>query len=519
MITGVLRPAVVATAFAALAATTAGAQTRPAQFVLVGPIESFALDPGDALTGATMVVEGTTVTIPRNLIVQMPATFLTPKDIFDLNPKAPGTESGLAIADATPLPGDYQATIVGNIVDSRHIAGLVWIAQDQLAEGAGYIRDIAGNGEITVVADPTPAASPTQPVTRLRINDPNSVYAPADPNPMVDTRFMVDEENPTIHSMTGYPMCVPRSDNDPECPLGNRPLGVDGAPLARFVMGKDPLSVAPAGSPELPACPPPIGPQDGCNPEKQAPLRRGDYIVFAGTLAEDGAGRYISAHTVEANVGIYTQPGVGPAYLVIEVSLMGTMGPRVPRDPASPGGPFLDQETQDRLRVEGATTDPTPAIDVYAIDVDSSGNETVRFLTVAPRKEPPYGRFNIVLGKAANALFDGNGTLRGAPREILVRLRRQARLPDGSPVPTGPTFANGLVAGQYRAPVGEFIFPENKTVGDPILPNNFECLSFLVTGTGNLTNNGHNGPPVGQLDPWPGATAPQPVPAGIFCGP
>ena len=519
MKSGVLRPAVFAAALATLPAGGAGAQTRPAQFLVVGPIESFALDPGDVLTGATMVVEGTTVTIPRNLIVQMPAIFLTPTDIFDLNPKAPGTESGLAIADATPPLGDYQATIVGNIVGSRHIAGLVWIAQDELAEGAGYISNIAGNGEISVVADPTPTGSPTQPITRLRINDPNSVYAPADPNPLVDTRFMVDEENPTIHSMTGYPMCVPRFGNDPECPAGNRPVGADLAPLARFVMGTAPLPIAPVGSPVLPACPPPAGVQDGCDPEKQAPLRTGDYIIFAGTLAEDAAGRYISAHTVQANVGIYTEPGAEPAYLVIDGSLLGTMGPRIPRDPAFPGGPFLDQETQDRLRVEGATTDPTLPIDIYAIDVDASGNETVRFLTVAPRKEPPYGRYVLVLGKNANALFDSIGTPKGAVREILVRLRRGGVLPDGAPVPTGPTFGNGLVAGQYRAPVGEFIFPENKTVGDPILPNNFECLSFLVTGTGPLTTNGHNGPPVGQLAPWPGQTAPQPIPAGIVCGP
>ncbi|MCF7700782.1 hypothetical protein [Loktanella sp. M215] len=489
-------------------ASAATAQTRPAQFFLTGPIQSFTLDAGDLLTGGSMVVEGTTVTIPRNLIVQMPATFLTPKDIFDLNPGNPA-ESGLAINDSAPRPGDYQASIVGNIVGSRHVAGLVWISQDPLAEGAGYIKSIAANGEITLVADPTDAAP--QPETRIRINDPDSVFAPQDPNLDSDPRFMVDGENPTIMSMSGYPMCIPRAANDPECPDANRPEDA-GKPLSRFIMGPADLAIAPAGSPPLPKCP-------ACMPEKQAPMRPGDYIIYAGTLARDGADIYISAHTIQANVGIYTQPGVAPAYIAIEGSLLGTMGPRILRDPAVPND-FIDQETQDRLRVEGATTDPTLGIDIYAIDVDPTGNESVRFLSSAPRKEPPYGRFNLVLGKNANALFDGNGVSRGAVREILVRLARNGRLPDGAPVPSGPTFANGLVAGQYRAPVGEFIFPENKSVGEQILPNNFECLPFLVTGTGNLTTNGHNGPDqVGQLDPWPGDPVPAAVPASIFCGP
>ena len=44
-----------------------------------------------------------------------------------------------------------------------------------------------------------------------------------------------------------------------------------------------------------------------------------------------------------------------------------------------------------------------------------------------------------MLGKNANALFDNAGNLRGAPREIMVRLRRQidpaeAVLADGAPV-------------------------------------------------------------------------------------
>ena len=55
-----------------------------------------------------------------------------------------------------------------------------------------------------------------------------------------DVRFTADQDNPTIHSMTGYPMCIPRlapgtydpntgttnpagGFDDPQCPEINRP--------------------------------------------------------------------------------------------------------------------------------------------------------------------------------------------------------------------------------------------------------------------------------------------------------
>src|SRR5207253_5275218 len=41
------------------------------------------------------------------------------------------------------------------------------------------------------------------------------------------------------------------------------------------------------------------------------------------------------------------------------------------------------------------------------------------------------------------------------------------------------TVANGLIAGQYVAPVFEFIFPENIRPGDPIVPNDLWHLPFV----------------------------------------
>ena len=480
------------------------------QFLLVGHIESLTADDAtDPLSAGKIKVHGVEVVLPKNLIIQMPARYLTAADIINLNPVSPGVNSGLALED-TPAPfASYEATVVGNIVGQQYIAGLVWITQHSLAEGAGYIKEITADGEIHLVADPDPAA-PAQPITRIRINDPNGIYAP--PDPLEDERFMVDEANPTVHAGSGYPMCIAHAGAPGECPAANRPLGPDGKPLTTFVMGPVGLPGAPAGALPIPPCP-------GCDQTKQAPLMPGDYILFAGTLAKDGTDIYISAHTVEANVGIYTAPGVDPAYVLIEGSLIGAQGPRITRDPPDPLDPTatFPQETQDRLKIEGVTTDPSRSVELYAIDVDAAtGDTTLRIFNTVPATPNPLGRFRLILGQRANALFvRDTDILKGAPRELMARVSSGADL-DGQPVPDAPLFAHGLVAGQYVAPFGEFIFTENKVIGDPILPNNFDCLPFLLLGSGPLTTTVPTGPLVGALDPWPDVI---PAPTEVSCGP
>ncbi len=491
--------------FALLAASPAYAQMAH-QFELVGFIESFTVDDQtNQLSGGKIKVHGVEVIMPKNLIIQMPARYLTPQDIVALNPVSPGVNSGLALNDTPPPLAAYEATVVGNIVGDKYIAGLVWISQHSLATGTGYIKDIAANGEIQVVADPN-SADPAQPVTRIRINDPAGRFAP--PDPLGDERFKVDDENPTIHAGTGYPMCIVQTGKEAECPDTNRPNGADGKLLTTFVMGAAGLPGSPLGAIPIPPCP-------ACDQTKQAPLKKGDRIIYVGTLAKDGADIYISAHTIDANVGIYTARGVDPAYLSIEGSLIGTQGPLIPRDPAVPGVTF-PQETQDRLKIEGVTTDPSRSIELYAIDVDTAGNQILRLFNTVPAQPAPLGRFRHILGARANALFDKNNVLKGASRELMARVAGTTNL-DGMPVPDAPLVANGIVAGQYVAPFGEFIFTENKVIGDPILPNNFDCLPFLLFGSGPLTTTvDTGGPNVGPLNPWPDVV---PLPTTVNCGP
>lgn len=485
-------------------------------FQMVGHIQEFTLDNlADPYSGGKMTVNGIEVVIPKFTIVLMPAAYLTPAKIFvgpdqSTQGLSPGISSGLALMD-TPAPlAAFEATLDGNIVGGKYIAGLVRISQQSLNMSAGYIKNInTVTGELCVGATPTPVASCTKPDARLRINDPKGRYGiktPATgttPIRYPDERFSVDTDNPTIHALTGYPMCVPRNNSDSLCPASNRP-----ADLTTFVMDAKSITVG------LPAGHPPIAPCPACDPDKQAPFMVGDYINFQGTLAKDAHSThpfYISAHTVVANVGIYTKPGSGNvAYITQEKSLLGTFGAPVEKCAS-------EIECQARLKIEGFITDPTRAqnVGVYAIDVNQAGVRTTRKLAIAQKAQAPYGRFRFILGRGTVAALMPPG--KGATREIMVRIDDPVSLIDGAIVPdkkNSPTLqkANGLIAGQYIAPVAEYIFPEAVFLGVPQPELNFRCLSFLTAGWGILDvddpTSGSDQIGIGTLSPWPGSVTP-----------
>ncbi len=481
--------------------------------------------------GAKIVVNGVTVTIPTNTVVVMPATYLTPWQIFM---KAQGVsrannESGLALQDKVPPLAAFEVAVDGNIVCSptcTYIAGLVHISQQGLNAGAGYIRKINSivndplNGELCVGPDNTPLATCIAPNARVRLNDPkindpndpavndgrySSGYAPNPPSPPAqppatvdpnsrfpDPRFTVDQDNPTVHAATGYPMCVPRSGNDLECPAKNRPAD-GGIPLKFFVMGPNDLIRPAAGFPAdtINKCSP------ACDPTKQAPFKEGDYIVYQGTLAQDSAGLYISAHTIGADIGIYTEPGKDPAYVTLDESLIGTRGNIT--NPAPQPRCGSEMECQDLIKVEGFTTDPSRPVNIYAVD-ETPGSAKVRRIGPGIMKPAPFGRYRLITQKASGVLFDVNGQQMGATRELLARVGNGTGFPIGTslPLPSPTLFAHGLKAGQYQAPVGEYIFPEGWAPGALQPQLNLQCLAFLVNGWSLGADV------VPKLAPWPG---------------
>lgn len=479
-------------------------------FQVVGHIQRLTLDsPADPLSGAKLTVNGVEVVLPKNLVIQLPAAYFTAQQLFD---KAQGVskkygESGLALSDKFPPLAAFEVAVSGNIVNGVYLAGLVAISQQSLNIGAGFIHHIdTATGMMCVGGSPT-AVTCAGSDTRIRLNDPaldasdpfagdgrygkpNPAPPPVgmdDPNSRYpDPRFTVDQGNPTVHALTGYPMCVPRAVNDAQCPSQNRPAELT------FVM--DSVDLVPPiklGNNAIKACP-------SCDANKQAPVRVGDYITFSGTRARDPqVGDFLSVHTLVANVGIYTKPG-GRAYVSLEESLLGTRGPIVDCGAAA--------ECQDRLKVEGFTTDPSRRVSVYAVDVAQGGTPKVRLLHSTVKDQAVFGRFRYTPPLTAAALFDFNGNLKGAPRELMVRIDDPDPLPDGSGVPSVPKAAHGLTTGVYVAPVGEYIFPEPTGVqGGPQPALNFQCLAFLANGWA-LPDSGL--PNIPRLTPWPGAATP-----------
>jgi len=191
-------------------------------FEMTGFIQAATLDDepaGDPFRGGTLTINNHVVVIPRYTIFQMPATSLTWAEFFELAPEAyrKQGQTGLALRD-TPRPDyTFEVSVQGNRVEpgGKYIAALVYVANQSLQAHQGFISAIDYvNGELIVGG------------ARVRLNDPIGRFGRAMSH---DVRFTIDEDNPTVKTETGYPMCLPRTDpgtaDDPLCPQGNRPAG------------------------------------------------------------------------------------------------------------------------------------------------------------------------------------------------------------------------------------------------------------------------------------------------------
>src|SRR5512140_122751 len=289
--------------------------------------------------GGFITVNGHLITVPSETIVILPANALTWQELFAQAPAPYGpTQTGMALADLPAPLTTYEAHVVGNRVlggpggADVYIAGLIWISQQGLNSGQGFINCINyATGELRiggVIGNCSAGA-------RVQLNDPlvaaigtGRYGRPTTPDP----RFTSDQDNPTISSMTGFPMCVPRvladpnivgNPDDPLCPVTQRPLVGNIACAAPATAGVPCTSFTTNDPILLPGVPP--------VPTIQAPFEVGDYVTFAGTLVADPgvtagptagpwpgiANTYISAHTIVNNASIYTAGGTNPAYVTV----------------------------------------------------------------------------------------------------------------------------------------------------------------------------------------------------------
>jgi hypothetical protein len=494
--------------------------------------------------GGTITVNGHVIIVPSETIVILPASALTWQELFALAP-APytGAATGMALADVPAPLTTYEAHVVGNRVlggpagADLYIAGLVSIAQQGLNTGAGFINCINyATGEMRVgglMGNCTSGA-------RVQLNDPvittvgdvalgTGRYSRGQ---SPDPRFTADQDNPTIASATGFPMCMPRVIADPNipgnpqdalCPTTQRPLV--GNPAITCL---NPATVG-ARCTSFTTLPPGGGAPD---PSIQAPFEVGDWVTFAGTLVADPgftagptagpwpgiANTYISAHTISNNTAIYTSPGTDPSYVATDVTIIGTGGLTV----VGVG------EAVARTRFEGMTSDVDPhglaqrIIHLFGIDFDAvTGLTSDRdFGTIGVDPGPEFalgankGRWRfrppcLAFGGAPtvrSCVMNNAGTFLPPPREMRAVIQGAFTAPITA---ASPRSANGIVYGQYHAPITDYIFPEN-VPGAPIVENNFNTIPFLAQG--GYTSAA--GTQVGQLNPWPSNIVPPPV-----CGP
>jgi hypothetical protein len=470
--------------------------------------------------GGTVTVNGIKITIPCNLIIQMPANTYTWAD-FMKGPKL-DLNSG-----ASP---SFEMRLVGNVVGgpnspgkpaAEYIAGLAFASQQGANTGTGVISKIDySTGNIIVDAGASTVNGPNAPVV-IQLNDPTGEFGRVQ---SPDARFSVDNQNPTVHAGTGYPMCVPRTDptvaggDDALCPQGNRPKPVNG------VCNNFNLAVLPKGG-LLPGPGPKqvycsqwvMGAAASANgdPSKQAPFEVGDNITWSGTLIpskDPTIPDLISAHTVEAQVGIYTAPGTKPSYLAIGSFGIGSA------DTALTAVSGVAQEGADRIFLEAETTDVQTPVDIYMTDTDAKTG-AVHNRWVTPWEMTGENQLGTPPG-GINTQFTGVQSQRirlraaKAPVGLLNQPSRNVRVVSRTlctPQPftvvdqavqdacinNAPKVANGLQAGEYTAPTFEYIFPENVHQGDAIVP--FDLWHLPALALGENTNNGG----VGALIPTP----------------
>ncbi|EPE26368.1 hypothetical protein GLAREA_02280 [Glarea lozoyensis ATCC 20868] len=306
-------------------ATISTCQTLP--FIITGALTSAVAKPGTAINrGGTITIDGFTITIPDNLLVELPALFV------------PFAEFTTGVK-----PGQNEVSINGNIVNNQIIAGQMFYSQIDLAGSTGVIESLEFDGRIKILNGGT-----------LRINDPNAVYS-AGFNEV--PFFTADDENPSITSFSGFPVCVPRSASDEKCPLSNRPA---------------------AGTNIVP------------DASHMVPLKVGDYIEFSGIQYQGQTLLY----SLVANLDLLTT-GNQPGFVRVEDALIGVAD--------------LDANFEAaRHRFIGLASRSDMLVRIFAVDEDPCTGEESERLVASATPDGLYTRnYRIRIGDITLTTSDG----------------------------------------------------------------------------------------------------------------
>ncbi|KAL2063288.1 hypothetical protein VTL71DRAFT_5093 [Oculimacula yallundae] len=386
------------------------AQVLP--FTVTGFLDSASAKSGSASNrGGTITVSGFNIVIPDNLLVEFPAAFV---------PFATFAEAGSS-KRAGPA---NEVSVTGNIINNVIYAGQFSISQLDLAFASGLIETLGSDGAIKIKNGPT-----------LRINDPRARYSAGYTTLPF---FTADDENASITSFSGFPMCVPRGSGDAKCPDTNRPAG-----STSFVVP---------------------------DASKMVPIRVGDYIEYSG--AQVGGETIVYGMVV--NIDIQTS-GNQPGYVRVEDALIGVQDTSAAVEAA-------------RHRFVGLASRSDLPITIWAIDQDPcTGEESDRLVATTNVVASARNKWEVRIPRGSDiGLFTRNYRVKIGDNTI--------------------TTPHGISAGSYVQPVSEWIFPELVTPGGTPPPLEFSNIGPLRNGFGPI-----DGQIFGQLNPWPGATAPSVV--------
>lgn len=285
--------------------------------------------PGDYWSAGTMVISGQYVTIPRNLLIDLPANRLTLWQLFEQAPEACKAlgETGLTSTDRcnTSGTGAYANISANRTNGGNIIAGdmLIEKGQEVVTGVVTYINHDEGYLRINgVLGDPNTGML-------ARMNDPTRRHTwqqglgcLADSlNCSPDPRFTNDPDNYTNIAVTGYPMCIPsrvaRLFKEGLPAQGNGLTDPNFSPAVPEQMAQSSTLDPARGDVLCPDTNRPVTPSGLVNDSRfMAPIRLGDDIKLEGNFETVNGVRFLSFHSSVTEIALETKPALSqPDYL------------------------------------------------------------------------------------------------------------------------------------------------------------------------------------------------------------
>jgi hypothetical protein len=333
----------------ALAAVTAPVAGEIQNITIINPLDHW--------SGGTISVGGTLVTIPRNLLIDLPANRLTLQQLYELAPptcRAVG-QSGLAKGDSCNTSGmgaiatiSANYTLAGNV-----IAGDVLIEKgiESIIGTISYIDYNDGYFRLNGVPNDLNTG------VMVRLNDPGSRHtvqqgkgcAAGSENCSADPRFTLDQDNYTNTFSSGYPWCIPST--------------VQRGPFVDLIgLGVTVAQAAADGTGDV-LCPQTNRPATGiqaADSRRFAPIKLGDSINAEGNFETVNGVRFLSAHSTMVQAALTTSPAANqPDYIFIEEAFI--------------DGPGFQNERARSLFIGFATLAPADVL-LWSIHYDPTTN-------------------------------------------------------------------------------------------------------------------------------------------------